>query len=146
MAGIWNGLQMPMYLNTCSTAGGYVSEGHGTWLVKMSQRGTGPALALPSAFYSGHHMTNSSQRPASWNLPTVTDSSHSPSEVILSDCTRYLEWRGAADPEHWYWEMRLILWQTWPCSSSISRTDWWGGWWEHLKQKVIDVRECCQRA
>lgn len=30
---------MLMYLNTWSTAGGYVAEGHGTWLVKMSQQG-----------------------------------------------------------------------------------------------------------
>lgn len=50
MAGIWNGLQMPMYLNTCSTAGGYVSEDHGTWLVKMSQQGHWPCSGLALCF------------------------------------------------------------------------------------------------
>lgn len=110
----------------------------GWW--RWINRGTGPAVALPSASYSGHHMTNSSQSPAPRSLPTVTVFNRSPRKVILPDCTRYLEWRGAADPEHWYWEVTNLTLQLFHLQNWLV-----GEWWENLKQKVREAQECCQR-
>lgn len=130
-----------MYFNTCSTAGGYVSEGHGTWLGKMSQQGHWPCCGLALCFLLWPPYDKQQSESSTTEPPHCDGLQPQPKKGYPSWLHQILR----------VTEERLILnidiekWQTWPCSSSISRTDWWGDggriWSRRLEKSKSAVKD-----